>query len=148
MSWRVSMIWQDQSSCSIIRTTHQHLMSTNDNASVSTIESAINSPGHVSAESFILTDMLCHDCRWTCIFFSLPPFPYQLSFLHHCINSPLIRSLLLSVLTLMFCVPGGYTLLGLRAVLYWTLSWIWLILYKAVTVLLTHAVFPCTIYCK
>src|ERR1700761_7351837 len=58
MSRRVSVIRQDQSSCSIIRTTHQHVVSIHYSASVSTIRYAMNRLRHVSALSFLLTDML------------------------------------------------------------------------------------------
>src|ERR1700761_7248980 len=58
MSRRVSMIRQDQSSCSIIRTMHQLVVSIHYSASVSTIRYAINRLQCISALSFLLTDML------------------------------------------------------------------------------------------
>src|ERR1700761_1264224 len=58
MSRRVSMIRQDQSSCSIIRTTHQLVVSIHYSASVSTIRYAINRLQHICTLSLLLTDML------------------------------------------------------------------------------------------
>ena len=52
------MIRQDQSSWSNNRTMCHCLVSSHDSASVSAIDKAIIRPGHVSAESFALTDML------------------------------------------------------------------------------------------
>ena len=51
------MIRQDQSSWSIIRTMCQCLISSNDSASVSIIDSTIISSGYASTESFVLTIM-------------------------------------------------------------------------------------------
>src|ERR1700761_929806 len=58
MSQRVSMIRQDQSSCSIVRTTRQHVVSIHYSASLSTIRYSINRLQCVSTLSFLLTDML------------------------------------------------------------------------------------------
>ena len=69
MSWRVSMIRQDQSSCSIIRTMHQRLQVLDDSeprtwhhtyviASVSTIDKAINSSDASALCHYYLLDML------------------------------------------------------------------------------------------
>src|SRR6201996_1193945 len=58
MSQRVSVIRQDQSSCSIIRTTCQLIVSIHYSASVSTIRYANNRLRHVSALSLLLTDTL------------------------------------------------------------------------------------------
>src|ERR1700761_7130688 len=58
MSQRVSMIRQDQSSCSIVRTTHQLVVSIHYSASVSTIRYAINRLQCVSALSLLLTSVL------------------------------------------------------------------------------------------
>src|ERR1700761_4637030 len=58
MSQRVSVIRQDQSSCSIIRTTCQLVVSIHYSASVSTIRYAIYRLRRVSALSLLLTDTL------------------------------------------------------------------------------------------
>ena len=58
MSCRVSMIRQDQSSCSIVRMTCQLIVSIHYSASVSTIRYAINRLRRVSTVSLLLTDML------------------------------------------------------------------------------------------
>src|SRR6201996_5963765 len=58
MSQRVSMIRQDQSSCSIVRTMCQLVVSIHYSASVSTIRYAINRLQRVSTLSLLLTDML------------------------------------------------------------------------------------------
>src|SRR6201996_3205788 len=58
MSRRVSMIRQDQSSCSILRTTRQRVVSIHYSASVSTIRYANNRLQCVSTLSFLLTDTL------------------------------------------------------------------------------------------